>query len=139
MKKNITMSPDFSTAYVTPAFMKKARVYGTPEYKMLAEFRAENPKMPIEVRKTRTSSESLSYANMESYIKDKPNAAELMVEYNRVRAESVVKTNRHQHVVKWFKAAFPNYKESETFKKTEEEKVIPFSATTANDDMVEAV
>lgn len=138
MKKNITMSPDFSTAYITPAFMKKARVYGTPEYKMLAEFRAENPKMPIEVRKTRTTSESLSYANMKAYIQGKPNADELMVEFDRVCAESVVKTNRHQHVVKWFKLAFPDYKESAVFQK-EEEKVIPFSAATANDDMAEAV
>ena len=140
MKTNaINFNHDFTKAYVTPAFMKKARVYGTPEYKILVEFRAENPAMPIEVRKARTTSDSLSYANMEAYIQGKPNAAELMVEYNRVRAESVVKTNRHQHVVKWFKAAFPNYKESEIFQKKDEEKVIPISVATANNDVAEAV
>ena len=135
----ITLSNDLRTAYISPADMKKARVYGTIEYKILAQFRAENPDMPIEVRKSRTTSESLSYANMEAYINGKPNADELMVEYNRVRAESVVKTNRHQHVVKWFKAAFPNYKESEIFQKKDEEKVIPISVATANNDVAEAV
>lgn len=139
MKTNaITFNHDFTKACVTPAFMKKARVYGTPEYEMLTEFRMKNPAMPIEVRKSRSTADSLSYANMEAYINGKPNAAELMVEYNRVRAESVVKTNRHQHVVKWFKAAFPDYKESAVFQK-EEEKVIPFSAATANNDVAEAV
>ena len=136
MKTNaITFNNDFTTAYVTPAFMKKARVYGTPEYKMLTEFRKENEGMPIAVRKARTSSVSLSYENMEAYIQSKPNADELMVEYKRVRAESVVKQNRHQHVVKWFKAVFPNYKESEVLQKEENETtIIPFSEATANND-----
>ena len=114
----ITLSNDFTKAYVSSSFMKKACVYGSREYTMLKEFRAENPDIEIAVRKSHSgNNESLSYENMELYIKSKPNAEELLTEFRRVREESVVRRNRHLYVKNWFVAMFPNYKEAELFQK----------------------
>ena len=131
MKTNmITLNDDFSKAYVSASFMKKARVYGSREYTMLKEFRAENPDVEVVIRKSHTgNNESLSYANMELYIKTRPDAEKLLKEFKRVREESVIRRNRHLYVKNWFVAMFPKYKEAELFQKKEEShaesKVIP--------------
>lgn len=131
MKTNmITLNDDFSKAYVSASFMKKARVYGSREYAMLKEFRAENPNVIVAVRKsTSGNTGSLSYENMELYIKTRPEAEELLKEFHRVREESVIQRNRHLYVKNWFVAMFPNYKEAELFQKkakaTDSSKITP--------------
>ncbi len=138
MKTNtIIMSSDFSKAYVSTAFMKKARVYGSREYKMLSEFRAENPTVEISVRKTSSSNNyNLTYANMEAYIADKPNAEILLAEFKRVKKESAVQRNRHLYVVNWFKEMFPNYTEAELFQKKQMDVVslVECTAETADNE-----
>ena len=126
----ITLNDDFSKAYVSASFMKKARVYGSREYAMLKEFRAENPDIIVAVRKSASGNTgSLSYENMERYIKSRPDAEKLLKEFKRVREESVIQRNRHLYVKNWFVAMFPNYKEAELFQKKEESdaesKVVP--------------
>ena len=117
----ITLNDDFSKAYVSASFMKKARVYGSREYAMLKEFRAENPDIIVAVRKSASGNTgSLSYENMERYIKSRPDAEKLLKEFKRVREESVIQRNRHLYVKNWFVAMFPNYKEAELFQKKEE-------------------
>ena len=62
----ITLNNDFTKAYVSATFMKKAHVYGSREYMMLKEFRAENPDIIVAVRKSASGNTgSLSYENME--------------------------------------------------------------------------
>lgn len=131
MKNNmITLNNDFTKAYVSATFMKKAHVYGSREYMMLKEFRDANPDIIVAVRKsTSGNTGSLSYENMELYIKTRPDAEKLLVEFKRVREESVIQRNRHLYVKNWFVSMFPNYKEAELFQKKEESdaesKVIP--------------
>lgn len=131
MKTNmITLNNDFTKAYVSATFMKKAHVYGSREYMMLKEFRAENPDIIVAVRKSASGNTgSLSYENMERYIKSRPDAEKLLKEFKRVREESVIQRSRHLYVKNWFVAMFPNYKEAELFQKKEESdaesKVIP--------------
>ena len=134
MKNNmITLNNDFTKAYVSATFMKKAHVYGSREYMMLKEFRDANPDIIVAVRKsTSGNTGSLSYENMELYIKTRPDAEKLLVEFKRVREESVIQRNRHLYVKNWFVSMFPNYKEAELFQKKEESetegKVVPMSA-----------
>lgn len=122
MKNNmITLNNDFTKAYVSATFMKKAHVYGSREYMMLKEFRDANPDIIVAVRKsTSGNTGSLSYENMELYIKTRPDAEKLLVEFKRVREESVIQRNRHLYVKNWFVSMFPNYKEAELFQKKEE-------------------
>ena len=122
MKNNmITLNNDFTKAYVSATFMKKAHVYGSREYMMLKEFRDANPNVEVAVRKsTSGNTGSLSYENMELYIKTRPDAEKLLKEFKRVREESVIQRSRHLYVKNWFVAMFPNYKEAELFQKKEE-------------------
>ena len=122
MNKNmITLNNDFTKAYVSATFMKKAHVYGSREYMMLKEFRDANPNVEVAVRKsTSGNTGSLSYENMELYIKTRPDAEKLLKEFKRVREESVIQRSRHLYVKNWFVAMFPNYKEAELFQKKEE-------------------
>ena len=117
----ITLNNDFTKAYVSATFMKKAHVYGSREYMMLKEFRAENPDIIVAVRKSASGNTgSLSYENMERYIKSRPDAEKLLKEFKRVREESVIQRNRHLYVKNWFVAMFPDYKEAELFQNKEE-------------------
>lgn len=138
MKTNmITFNNDFTKAYVSSSFMKKAHVYGTREYKMLSEFRAENPTIEIAVRKASAAPNyNLTYTNMEAYIKTKPNAEALLAEFERIKGEAVVQRNRHLYVVNWFKTMFPNYAEAELFQKEEKKTadVIVLPAAAANNE-----
>ena len=120
----ITLNNDFTKAYVSATFMKKAHVYGSREYMMLKEFRAENPDIIVAVRKSASGNTgSLSYENMERYIKSRPDAEKLLKEFKRVREESVIQRNRHLYVKNWFVAMFPDYKEAELFQNKEESDV----------------
>lgn len=131
----ITFNNNFTKAYVSATFMRKAHMYGTNEYKMLAAFRAENPTVLVEVHKNGSSpNTNLTYTNMELYIKEQPNSEELLKVFRRIKNEAMVQKNRHRYVCNWFRATFPNYKEGEQFQKREanEDTVIAMSAVAAD-------
>ena len=127
MTNKITFNNDFTKAYISSAFMKKARVYGSIEHQMLSQFRTSNPGIPVEVRKSGSSHNyNLTYVNMESYIRTKPNADALLKELKRIREESMVQRNRHLYVVGWFKEMFPDYAEAKLFQKAEAKEPLAF-------------
>lgn len=121
MKKNAPKFVDDTHVLVTKAFMKNARIFGTPEYKMWKAIK-EDCKGAVMVSKTikknpnkQTSTKNMTYEHMAIYIRQQDGAKELMVEFKKQVALSKVQTNPYRCVLAWFKKQFPNYDEYKDF------------------------
>lgn len=118
--KNYKIDFVSNTLTITKAFEDAASIPGTEEYKLFQKIRADFPGIQI-IRKTRRPSKSapkyknLTYANMEKYMKVFQNAAELLAQFEIVKAQSQAQTNHYNFVKDWFVAQFPSYRELPTF------------------------
>ena len=129
-----TYKIDFAnnTLTMTKAFEAAANEYGSEEYKLLQQLRADFPGIQI-IRKTRRPSKTsrpnknLTYANMEKYMSVFKNAAELLAQFEIVKTCSQKESNPYQYVKEWFVTQFPNYKELPDFG-TNAPKVIDLAA-----------
>lgn len=118
MKKNIIITIDDTTAQVTKAFEKQARIFGTDEYKLWKAYREDFPgaKMvtkSIKKNANKKTYKNLTYANMELFITE--TNSELLVELKKQIKLSKVQSNPYRAVLAWFLSQFPQYDEYKEF------------------------
>lgn len=118
MKKNAIIYIDDTTAQVTKAFEKQARIFGTEEYKLWRAYREDFPaaKMvtkTIKKNPNKKSYKNLTYANMELFITEQN--SELLVELKKQIKLSKVQSNPYRAVLAWFLSEFPKYDEYKEF------------------------
>lgn len=113
---------------VTREFAKNAMIFGTPEYKLWREIKADCPDAQM-VQKTikknpgkRTATKNMTYERMAIYIREQDNAATLMVEFKKQIAISKVQTNPYRSVLAWFIQKFEGYDGYKSFFAAEAEK-----------------
>ena len=116
-----------TTARVSKAFEKNAKIFGTPEYKLWREYLKENPGS-IMITKTikknpdKKSYKNHSFDNMRAFIKVQENGKELEREFDRQQELAKVQNNPYRAVLAWFLKTFEGYDSyKEYFKKLEEE------------------
>lgn len=113
--KNIIRYIDDNTAIVTKAFQKKASIYGTDEFKLWREYKAQFPDAVMttkEIKKNpnkKTSTKNMTYENMATYIKEQKDAETLMVEFKSIYNKSKVQANPYRYVLAWFKQKFEDH------------------------------
>ncbi len=126
MNRNTLRINDDNTVTVTKAFEKKARIYGTPEYKIWREFKAENPDF-VMVTKTikknpdKKTTKNLTYENMGTFIDEQENAKTLKSEFEKVKKMSKVQKSPYSYVLDWFEGKFKGYESYDVFFKNIEE------------------
>ena len=118
MKKNAIIYIDDTTAQVTKAFEKQARIFGTEEYKVWKAYREDFPaaKMvtkTIKKNPNKKSYKNLTYANMELFITEQN--SELLVELRKQIKLSKVQSNPYRAVLAWFLSEVPKYDEYTEF------------------------
>lgn len=102
---------------VTAAFVKKAAILGSPEYRIVQKYRAENPGLTIDkkTRKESTHDESkprrlnIKYADMENYMNLCRNAVAFLTVYETVKKLSKGQPSPYNYVRTWFDTQFPLY------------------------------
>lgn len=118
MKKNSILYIDDTTAQVTKAFEKQARIFGTDEFKLWREYKKEFPNATmttktIKKNPDKKSYKNLTYANMELFIEAYD--AKLVVELKKQIKLSKVQSNPYRAVLAWFLKEFPKYDEYKEF------------------------
>ena len=97
---------------VTSAFLRKANVFGTKEYEMLADFIKQNPDAEVkEIRKTKPVKEKKirpTYQQMYDFISTQDNAESYFSEMDKIRKMAAISGNAYNTVVKWFNNTFEN-------------------------------
>ena len=119
-RKDITMKNtiryiDDNTAIVTKTFQKKASIYGTDEFKLWREYKAQFPDAVMTTKEIKrnpnkkTSTKKMTYENMALFIKEQDNAVALMAEFKREYNKSKVQANPYRYVLAWFKQKFEDH------------------------------
>ena len=116
-----------TTARVSKAFEKNARIFGTPEYKLWREYLKEFPNatMTTKTIKKNTNKEThrnKTYKNMELFIEAQENSEVLKKEFERQKKMSKIQTNPYKAVLAWFCKEFEGYDNYKEFFKDKEEK-----------------
>ena len=111
-----------NTLHVTKAYLDKAGVYGSPEYKEIKKYRDDNPGMEIKVVKRAAAKSdnrpvTAKYADMEHFIKQFPEGQResLMERYKKVKALSKTHRSPYKFVLDWFIDYFPLYNSDAAF------------------------
>ena len=113
--KNAPRFVDDTHVLVTKAFMKNARIFGTPEYKMWKEIRMDCPKavmVPKTIKKNpnkRVNTKNMTYPRMELFISQQKNSKALLEEFEKQKQLSKVQTDPYRYVLAWFLKTFKNY------------------------------
>ena len=113
---------------VTREFAKNAMIFGTPEYKLWREIKADCPDAQMELKtikkspNKRNDTKNMTYERMAIYIREQDNAATLMVEFKKQIAISKVQTNPYRSVLAWFIQKFEGYDSYKSFFAAEAEK-----------------
>ncbi len=128
MKRNAIITIDETTAQVTKAFQRQARIFGSDEYKMWKAYREDFPgaKMVTKTIKRNANKRTyrnLTYVNMGRYIT--VNSPELLEEFENTKAAARAQENPYRAVLAWFLEKFPNY---DDYKKFFEDKTAESSA-----------
>lgn len=103
-------------AYATKTFIKRAQTFGTPEF---YEWRAackefgKEVKLVVDSKRKRTNeNKNLTFENMVIYMNNQKNSSDYLKAFEKVKQCSRVQTNPTKYILDWFKATFPNYKET---------------------------
>ena len=112
-KTNPVKILDEEHVLVTKAFVKQARIFGTPEYKKWKEIKADLPGAMMVTKKIKKNPEkktnrNMTYANMKLFIKQQKNAEELLKEFERQKKLSKIKPYPYAAVLEWFENTFEN-------------------------------
>lgn len=106
---------DDNHVLVTKEFAKNARIFGTPEYKLWKEIKADCKDAEM-VTKTikknpnkKNDTKNMTYERMAIYIREQDNAEALMVEFKKQVSLSKIQTNPYRCVLAWFVQKFENY------------------------------
>ncbi len=112
---------DESTALVTKAFAKRANLYGTPEFNLWREYKAQFPKAKMHTKTIKrkpdkkVDTRNMTYKNMADYIRTQENSAKLMIDFELTCKRSKVQTNPYRHVLAWFIQTFEGYDSYKAF------------------------
>lgn len=114
MTKNTIKIMDNNEAQVSKTFAKNARIYGTEEYRIWREFKAENSEYVMVVKTIKKNpdketNKNLTYENMRLYISVQDNAEALLAEFERELIISKIQTNPYRAVLAWFLQEFKDY------------------------------
>lgn len=112
MKNNTSrriVSISDTEAYVSKSFERKARIFGSEEYKLWKAYREDfpNAEMKTKTAKRSNSNRNLTYANMELYIREEN--PDLLSVYVSVKNKAKIQPNPYLAVVAWFQSQFPEY------------------------------
>lgn len=134
MKKNAIITIDETTAQVTKAFQRQARIFGTEEYKMWKAYREDFPGARMETKTIKRNASkrtyrNLTYVNMGLYITE--NAPDLQAEFESKKKSAKAQENPYRAVLAWFLEHFPNY---DDYKMFFEDKDKTAEATAAEDE-----
>ena len=115
-----------TTARVTKAFEKNARIFGTPEYKLWREYLKEFPNATMTTKTIKKNADkktyrNMTYKNMELFIEAQENSEVLKKEFERQKKMSKVQTNPYKAVLAWFCKEFEGYDDYKEFFKDKEE------------------
>ena len=104
-----------NTIKMNYSFAKKAQDYGSPEYVLLQNIKADFPMMTIVVESGRKVDKAmynkrLSYKNIEEHIKGYTNADELLESFELAKRLSKPLASPYKYVCDWFRSQFPDYK-----------------------------
>ncbi len=118
MKKNAIITIDETTARVTKAFQKQARIFGTPEYEMWKAYRQDFPgaKMATKTITRNTNKRTyrnLTYVNMELFIS--VHNPQLLDKFEDEKKSAKAQENPYRAVLAWFLDKFPNYDDYKQF------------------------
>lgn len=127
--KNITINYENHIIEVSKAFLKKASVFGTPEYRELKEIRETEPTFTIKEKTiskkaSKTTYGNLTFKTMTAHINlvetDEEERTRVLNELEEIKNYSAARKSSYPIVKKWF---LSRYKESYTnfLKETEEE------------------
>lgn len=114
MKNNVIIMMDNNKAQVSKTFAKNSKIYGSAEYKMWREFKAENPEYEMVIKTIKKNpdketNKNLTYENMRIYISLQDNAKELLKEFDKQLKVSKIQENPYRSVLAWFKKKFKGY------------------------------
>ena len=119
---------DDTHVLVTKEFAKNARIFGTPEYKVWKEIKADCKDAEM-VTKTikknpnkKNDTKNMTYERMAIYIREQDDAETLMVEFKKQVALSKVQNNPYRCVLAWFIQKFENYDGYKAFFEAEAQK-----------------
>ena len=128
-----------TTARVSKAFEKNARIFGTPEYKLWREYLKEFPNATMTTKTIKKNPDkktyrNMTYKNMELFIEAQENSEALMKEYKRERQMSKIQTSPYRAVLAWFCQKFEGYDSYKEFfeDKDENEDAAETTAATNN-------
>lgn len=97
-----------NTLYITPAFKKKASMYGTAECDLMDRVKAQNNALKIvEYKASRKA--RITYDMMETFICNMPSAETNFKEFERVKATSHAYRSPFKFVSDWFNEKYPYY------------------------------
>lgn len=114
---------DFANNVITMnyKFAAAASQYGTTEYNLIRDIKADFPDLKEVVKSGREQKNArpnkrLTYANMLKHISVYDNAAELTNAFESVKTLSKTTASPYKYVSDWFIAQFPDYNKAPTFK-----------------------
>jgi len=110
--KAITVELLEKKIYISNSFYKKACNGGSVEYKMLHKVMSENVGFEIafKVVEDKRTYKDLTYAVMETYIKDNENSESNLVLFNEIKKEAEAEGSGYPLVKKWFLNSFEEFK-----------------------------
>lgn len=127
MKKSIVFVSE-TEAQVTKAFQKKANIFGTDEFKLWREYKAEfpNAKMitkSINKNPNRKTNRNLTYLNMEKFLGTLPEAEKLLNQFEVIKTRSCTQNYPYRFVLEWFEDKVSGYESYGSFiQEVEEER-----------------
>ena len=151
VKKSAPKFVDDTHVLVTKEFAKNARIFGTPEYKLWKEIKADCSEAEMVLKSIKKNpnkkndTKNMTYERMAIYIREQDNAETLMIEFKKQISLSKVQSNPYRCVLAWFIQQFENYDDYKNFfaeeakKKAQEKDIFTVVKTSAvvvaeNDD-----
>lgn len=110
--KAITIDIIGKKLYISNAFYKKACNGNSVEYKVLHQMMSENVgfELAFKVVEDKRTYKELTYAVMETYIKDNENSESNLALFNEVKKEAEAESSGYPLVKKWFLDTFEEFK-----------------------------
>lgn len=120
MTKMAIIYVDENTARVTKAFMKRANIFGTDEFKLWREYKAEFPNAVMTTKKIKKNPDkkttrNMTYDNMEEFLSTLPNSKELLDELEIIKKRSLVQKSPYHYVLDWFSETVEGYDDFKKF------------------------
>ena len=109
---NITINYQKSTIEITKAFEKKARAFGSDEYKELCEAKKEFPTYRLVIKATKSSStfKGMDYNFMLEYISKHEDAEKRREDFDKLRNSDL----SYGQIKQWFVSTYPVFKDCNT-------------------------